>query len=154
MCSLVRDFPRLKSLELEEKALPQPTGLTSSSPAWGLTDSFWLGNALQAYNKDTLETLKLRSAPPLAEANFIGDISGLSRLRYLEISVGGLLNVEDGDEALFPESLVELCVAFGDIIKEFKDVREYCEELAKDKSWAQPSLRADYSQMPRWIERT
>ena len=142
MCSFVRDFPRLKSLELEleAEALPPPTGLTSSSPARGLTDCSWLGIALQAFHKDTLETLRLRSTPPFAQTNFIGDISGLSRLRYLDISAGGLLNWDEGD-ALLPESLVELCVDFGDASEGFRIVGVYCEGLVKAKSRDHPSLR-------------
>lgn len=138
--SFLRDFPRLRTLQLGAKALPHSTELRSSSPARGLTDSFWLGAALQAHNKDTLEILKLWSATPLTGTNFIGDISGLSKLRVLDIGVGGLFKLDDIDEALLPKSLEKLCIFCGNNVDQFKMAKDYCKDLLKYGDEDFPSL--------------
>ena len=138
--NFLRGFPKLRSLEWGNERLPQAAGLMPLIQTRGLPDNFWLGAALQAHNKDTLETLKVRSTASITETDFIGDIPGLSKLRDLEIGVGGLIDFPDIDEALLPKSLVELCIEFDDIIDEYGTVRDYCKGLATNKSRDHPSL--------------
>lgn len=132
MYNFLRGFPRLKTLKWEERVLPHAIGQMSpwesenESRARGLTDGFWLGVALQMHNKDTLESLQIKSSPPLIVSNFIGDISGFLRLRYLEIDHGGLHSSEGIDKAILPKSLEELRVDCGGWFMDFNQICGYC----------------------------